>query len=182
MRSNSLLHAGQNINEELGVILRNVRHDLSGAIQANGVQSTGLKQVEATLHAKDSELALKQLSRELVLATERASSLEGKLAEASHELDKLRADLEQAEATSKTDALTGLANRRALESFLRSEQIRVMEQGESLSVFLIDVDHFKNSMTNMGTRSETKFSGLLLSASNRLSETLILPPDTEVRS
>lgn len=143
LRSNSLLHAGQNINEELGAILRNVRDDLSGAIQANGVQSTGLKQVEATLHAKDSELALKQLSRELVLATERASSLEGKLAEASHELDKLRADLEQAEATSKTDALTGLANRRALESLLRSEQIRVMEHGESLSVFLIDVDHFK---------------------------------------
>ncbi|MCK1481024.1 GGDEF domain-containing protein [Bradyrhizobium sp. 197] len=51
--------------------------------------------------------------------------------------------LEQAQTRSKADALTGLANRRALESFLRAAQIKSMEHGEPPSVLLADIDHFK---------------------------------------
>src|SRR3954469_22090302 len=108
LRYNSLLHAGQSMQEELGFILRNVKDNLSEAIHDNGLHASGLSQIAATLEGNNSELALQQLSHELVLATERASSLEAKLAAASDELDQLRAALEQAEVNSKTDALTGL--------------------------------------------------------------------------
>lgn len=42
-----------------------------------------------------------------------------------------------------TDALTGLANRRRLDQALRQEVSRAARQGTSLSLILIDVDHFK---------------------------------------
>ena len=51
--------------------------------------------------------------------------------------------LKQAEQHSNTDALTGLANRRSLEAFLRAARITAMEAGTPLSVLMIDIDHFK---------------------------------------
>ncbi|ETK40428.1 diguanylate cyclase [Pseudomonas fluorescens FH5] len=42
-----------------------------------------------------------------------------------------------------TDALTGLANRRTLDERLRLEWDRAQRSIESLSVLMIDVDHFK---------------------------------------
>src|SRR5262249_67556 len=60
-----------------------------------------------------------------------------------HELEKIRGHLAAAEQRSKTDALTGLANRHALDEFLRASQMGAMENGKPLSIFLIDIDHFK---------------------------------------
>ncbi len=48
-----------------------------------------------------------------------------------------------AEQHSNTDPLTGLANRRSLDEFLRLAQIAAMEKGEPLSILMIDIDHFK---------------------------------------
>jgi diguanylate cyclase len=144
LRSSSFKQEVESISEELGAILSNVRDDLSGAIVGNSAQSAELSEVGRALHTEnDSQRVLKRLGEELAKATQRASALEEKLVEASEELNELRASLEEAEARSRTDALTGLANRRAMEMFLRSAQINAMESGESLSVFLMDVDHFK---------------------------------------
>ena len=65
-------------------------------------------------------------------------------------MDKIRNSLKEAEARSNTDALTGLANRRSLDEFLRSAQIAAMEKGRPLSVFLIDIDHFKKFNDTFG--------------------------------
>jgi len=45
---------------------------------------------------------------------------------------------------SNTDALTGLANRRALDETLTQEFDLAREQGRDLSVLMFDIDHFKN--------------------------------------
>ena len=58
--------------------------------------------------------------------------------------------LKLAELHSNTDALTGLANRRSLEAFLRSAQIAAMETGEPLSILMIDIDHFKKFNDSYG--------------------------------
>lgn len=42
-----------------------------------------------------------------------------------------------------TDALTGLANRRALNETLQQEWLRAQRSGQALSVMMIDADHFK---------------------------------------
>ncbi len=54
------------------------------------------------------------------------------------------------EERAKTDTLTGLPNRRALDDFFRTAQIAAMEKDEPLSALLIDIDHFKNFNDNFG--------------------------------
>ncbi len=58
--------------------------------------------------------------------------------------------LKAAEQRSNTDALTGLANRHSMDEFLRLAQIAAMEKDEALSVFLIDIDHFKKFNDDYG--------------------------------
>ena len=76
--------------------------------------------------------------------------MEANFLETSKELDRIRNSLKAAEQRSNTDALTGLANRRSLEEFLRSAQIAAMETGEPLSVLMIDIDHFKKFNDSYG--------------------------------
>ncbi|MCX4161721.1 MULTISPECIES: diguanylate cyclase [Paraburkholderia] len=56
-------------------------------------------------------------------------------------------DLQQArdrlEALSLTDALTGLANRRAFDRTLETEWLRAVRANRALSLLMIDIDHFK---------------------------------------
>lgn len=142
LQSSSLVHAGQNISEELGIVLLNVRGNLSGAIAETSAQTAALQEVEQMLPNSRPALVVARLASELKLATQRAAALEGKLAAASTELDNLKLDLEEAQAKSRTDALTGLANRRALEDFLARAQ-KEHRDIHPLSVLLVDIDHFK---------------------------------------
>lgn len=54
------------------------------------------------------------------------------------------------EVMCETDALTGLANRRALDKSLQSEWKRAARQGTTLSCLMIDIDHFKAYNDNYG--------------------------------
>lgn len=75
---------------------------------------------------------------------------ETQFVEKSRELDVIRELLSQSEERARTDALTGLPNRRALEEFFRTAQAEAMEQGAPLSAFLIDIDHFKQFNDRFG--------------------------------
>lgn len=92
----------------------------------------------------DSQGIIARLVTELSNATARATASELNFEASTQELDKIRIFLKEAEQRSNTDALTGLANRRSLDEFLRSAQIVAMEKGEPLSALLIDIDHFKD--------------------------------------
>ena len=81
--------------------------------------------------------------RRAVEGRARATTLEANFTASLQELDKIRSHLATAEERSRTDALTGLANRHALDDFLRAAQMRAMENGRPLSILLIDIDHFK---------------------------------------
>jgi diguanylate cyclase len=62
----------------------------------------------------------------------------------------IRESLSQSEERARTDTLTGLPNRRALEEFFRAAQADAMEQGQPLSALLIDIDHFKRFNDSFG--------------------------------
>ena len=66
--------------------------------------------------------------------------LEARIAERTRELEDLNRQL--AELVTE-DALTGVANRRALETGLRREWFRGIDQRRPLGMLMIDVDHFK---------------------------------------
>ena len=67
----------------------------------------------------------------------------------TREREKLR---ELAEARSVTDALTGLSNRRALDTRLAEEVVRAERIGYPLTVLLADVDNFKTYNDTYGHR------------------------------
>src|SRR5262245_42359053 len=64
-------------------------------------------------------------------------------AELVEEISRLRVEITRLEHLAATDALTGLRNHRAFEDDLRREFARARRVGATLSLLLIDVDHFK---------------------------------------
>ena len=58
--------------------------------------------------------------------------------------DEVEAQREKLEALSITDPLTGVFNQRAMQTRLHDEFQRAQRYNESISVLMIDADHFKN--------------------------------------
>ena len=79
------------------------------------------------------EEMVQQRTQELTEARDRLEALVKELDDKNQALEIL----------SVTDKLTGLANRRKLESSLQSEILRARRYGKRFSIILIDVDHFK---------------------------------------
>ena len=81
--------------------------------------------------------AVRQRTERFLAANRR---LEARIAERTRELEEVNRKL--AELVTE-DALTGVANRRALENGMRREWFRCLDQRRPLSVLMIDVDNFK---------------------------------------
>ena len=69
------------------------------------------------------------------------------------ELERQTRQLEAQIAQARTDALTGLANRRALDEELQRRYSECQRTGSPLSVMLLDVDHFKTFNDTYGHRA-----------------------------
>lgn len=76
---------------------------------------------------------LEHEERQRYLQLSRAQSLRGQLRESRAQL----------EVVSRLDALTGVANRRGFDIHLQHIASQQWRQGQSLSLILVDVDHFK---------------------------------------
>ena len=134
-----------NFPERLRGVITNATQFLTTAITDNRAQIEALGEVSSQAQANsDPRAIIERLVTELSSATARATALELNFEASTQELDRIRNSLREAEQRSNTDALTGLANRRSLDEFLRSAQIVAMEKGEPLSALLIDIDHFKD--------------------------------------
>jgi diguanylate cyclase len=99
---------------------------------------------------RDPGTLIRDLTGALSTTVTRATTLQAHFNACLQELGNIRNHLAAAEQRSKTDALTGLANRHALDEFLRNAQIVAMESGEPLSIFLLDIDHFKTFNDKFG--------------------------------
>jgi len=100
-------------------------------VMALGLLALGGVAVSITLWA------VRQRTERYLAANRR---LEARIAERTRELEDVNRKL--AELVTE-DALTGVANRRALENGLRREWFRCLDQRRPLSVLMIDVDNFK---------------------------------------
>ena len=136
--------AAADFPEQLQSVISSAKEFLTTAISDNRTQIETLGEVSSQVQTNsDPRSIIEKLVAELSKATTRASALESNFVATTQELDKIRDSLKVAEERSNTDALTGLANRRSIDEFFRSAQITAMEKGESLSIFMIDIDHFK---------------------------------------
>src|SRR5882724_1070073 len=139
------------VSRQLYSVMASAKQFLTTAIADNRSQIRAINDVADRSEAgADPKLLVENLMNELAKATTRAARLEASFDEKTRELDVIRDSLNKSEARAKTDLLTGLPNRRALDEFFRSAQIVAMEKGEPLSVLLIDIDHFKTVNDNFG--------------------------------
>ncbi len=139
------------ISGQIQTVISGAREYLKTAIADHHTQILELGEVSSQAKSSNNpKVIIERLVNELSRAAMRASTLESNFAKTSEEMDKIRDSLQQAEKQSNTDTLTGLANRRAIDEFFRAAQIVSMEQGEPLSILLIDVDHFKKFNDNFG--------------------------------
>jgi diguanylate cyclase len=132
-------------------VMNSAKQFLTTAIADNRSHMEAIGDVaEASEAGADPKLLIESLMSELAQAATRATKLEASFVEKSRELDTIRDSLNKSEERAKTDTLTGLPNRRALDEFFRTAQLAAMEKDEPLSVLLIDIDHFKNFNDTFG--------------------------------
>jgi diguanylate cyclase len=140
-----------NVSQQLHTVMTSAKQYLAVAIADNRSQMRAISDVaDQSGTGVDAKSLVENLLSELAKAVTRATKLETRFAETTRELDTIRDSLTKSEERAKTDALTGLPNRHALDEFFRVAQIGAMEKGEPLSVLLIDIDHFKSFNDNFG--------------------------------
>lgn len=71
------------------------------------------------------------------------SKLQSELAESSTQMQQLRNNLDSIRTETRTDTLTGIPNRRALDEGLAEAAAMAIEEDRALSLLMIDIDHFK---------------------------------------
>ena len=137
--------------EQLRGVIDSAKDFLATAISDNRTQIATLGEVSSECKANaDPRPLIEKLVKELSNATSRSSALEANFLKTTEDLDQIKDSLKQAEEHSNTDALTGLANRRSVEAFLRSAQMAAMEAGTPLSILMIDIDDFKKFNDSFG--------------------------------
>ncbi|MBX9651923.1 MAG: GGDEF domain-containing protein [Xanthobacteraceae bacterium] len=140
-----------NVSQQLHSVMESAKLFLTTAIADNRLQMQAISDVADQNEAGvDPKRLVESLVQELAKAAARATQMEANFVEKTRELDTIRDSLNKSEERARTDALTELPNRRALEDFFRTAQITAMEEDEPLSVFLIDIDHFKKFNDNFG--------------------------------
>src|SRR5882757_8154738 len=139
------------VSQQLHSVMASAKQFLTTAIDDNRTQMAAINDVtEQTEAGVDPKRLIESLMGELAKATTRATKLEVSFVEKSRELATIRDSLVKSEERAKTDTLTGLPNRRALEEFFRKAQLAAMEQDDPLSALLMDIDHFKRFNDQFG--------------------------------
>jgi diguanylate cyclase len=99
------------------------------------------QKLEAQARALEHERSAQRAHQEALLMQRRANeTLERRVQERTRELAEANARLSE---MSTRDALTGLRNRRYFNERFHDEFARALREGTSLSVLMVDVDHFK---------------------------------------
>lgn len=86
----------------------------------------------------------------LTIQKDANENLEQKVQERTQELEFLNSRLDE---MSKTDALTGVLNRRAFDDIYQQEMEFCYQNHIALSIFILDIDHFKSINDNYGHES-----------------------------
>jgi diguanylate cyclase len=98
-----------------------------------------------------------------------ADRVEAHLRTSAAEIDELRRDLQAARSEARTDALTGLANRKHFDQALRVAAAQAIDQGSPACLALADIDHFKRFNDLYGHALATRCSGWSRACSGRTS-------------
>jgi len=144
MRLNGeLLTAGDALSKELDTVSRAIE----SARESNEAYGEQLASASQALDGSTPP-AITAMVQNLTSATQRIQqeneSLETRLADTTAEVTRLRKHLEAVRIEAMTDGLTHLPNRRAFDQALERALKAADAKGETLSLAVIDIDHFKS--------------------------------------
>ena len=128
------------IADQLQVITHRVAADVTAHSEKVGHFNDRLSAPSA-----DPEAVLSTLN-DIITANQ---AMQGQLADAQKRIAQQSRMIEQASMQARPDALTGLANRRALNEFL-TNSIAAAGDGTPTGLLLMDIDHFKSFNDNFG--------------------------------
>lgn len=144
----NIANVSERIEEAMRVLVENLGQAEAGA-QAYGATLTTLSG-ELTAQAGDNPAVaggLQRLISSVVQETNRMISvnkqLEDRLTSSAQEIEKLRKDLDVVKEEAATDALTGIANRKAFEVALQKYMAETQAACGFLSLLILDIDFFK---------------------------------------
>lgn len=128
--------------EKVNAVIGSVS-DVTSAVAADvGQHNVNVQAISAELKnvAKSDPSAVAAIVCKLLLANQ---DLQGRLEKAEDTLQNHSKQLKEAVISSRTDGLTGLANRRLLDEELRRCLVELQGQGRPAALLMLDVDHFK---------------------------------------
>lgn len=139
----AVLESGGAMSRELGA----VKQSLEAAERDTAAYGEALQGASTELEGLRDPNGMKVLVESLVSATakmqRRSQDLEKRLQETSNEVTQLRSNLEKVREEAMTDALTGIANRKRFDEFLRKARRGADGNQKPLSLVLCDIDFFK---------------------------------------
>ncbi len=146
----------------LDKLLGQTREQLSSVAATLGQSEDDARLYKETLSGKKRSLgeslhdeeARRALLEQMIAATsamiEKTTRLEAELAMSGQEIKTLKRELDTAQTESRTDPLTGIANRKAFADYLDVQAARALADRKPLSIIFADIDHFKKFNDDWG--------------------------------
>ena len=127
---------------------------INAAVGSSSSYSESLADASQQLSGADTPEGLRAIVETLVSNTrtmrETNEALEARLNASKQEINLLQENLEAVRNESLTDPLTSLSNRKYFDQALAKAISDAAESGESLSLMMTDIDHFKNFNDSYG--------------------------------
>ena len=142
-----LLDASEDVGVQINEEIRKIIQAMDFAGEKTGECDSALRKIEtkfSSVKNTDQLQSVVDILSDITRAmTDNTEKLNSKLQQSTQQIEVLHKDLEQARNESNTDALTGLANRKKFDSFMRKSFKAYEEDDTTLCLLMVDIDHFK---------------------------------------
>ena len=160
--------AGDLLSRELASVAK----AMDSAHKSSAAYGATLADASKELNAGGEANSVARVVSTLTTATRKVqrenATLEKQLKESTAEVARLRSHLEQVRRDATTDALTNLANRKAFDDELDRAWAETAEEGQPLTLAVLDIDHFKNFNDTWGHQTGDQVIRYVASVIGRL--------------
>ncbi len=134
-------------SDDMEAVLTRLMDHVDAFGRAGEHYSGTLAQAGGELASSGADAALKAVVSRLLAETRRVEEtnrkLQDELQHSAREVKRLRKRLEHVRVAAETDPLTGVANRKRFDNRLNDAASATAELGQSLSLLMVDIDHFR---------------------------------------
>jgi diguanylate cyclase len=145
--------AMESVGGNMGALIDDVLGKLASSAREAADYKDALSAATGELGGERSAADVRKLVDGLIAATrameQRAKSLEDELQASSQQVTELRTKLADVRKESMTDPLTNIANRKAFDDAMEAGAVAASD-GESISLLMCDIDHFKKFNDSWG--------------------------------